>query len=470
LSYRTSQIAEEGTIRDPDLQLLIDEVQSLVGDPDWWDIGSLGLFGTLTNQLENRLKKWLLFFQNHYSKSVCMYPETAMAIFHAFGHWDAICKQDNESFRRSLQFYEDLLIGSKFVAITDFKAATHLLKVSLIAGNYHGQLLSRVRDEAQFLHGEVSHEMISQLFMKLFVKWETPQYFVYNLDDLDFYDVDMLMYHLSGKNIRTYPSLPYSLSKKESHVLINILPREIQFGDLYGLKALLAAKVLAVNVKGIGFLQDFLDCSENFFQAPQAYYDEIDWWKQLFGFITKESFLTVNEHSIPEIIDYCQYVRANTTGGFSVKGRTATSLNRKIRRWHEELDFEGTIIKKEKKWPSTYGTSTLSYKNEEWRLIELCSGEELLNESHVMQHCVFSYVDRCDAGLIQIFSLVKRNEENWEGVATAEFRSPKFSQVKGRMNIDVSDEVGWVLLQFEELLNEKERQSHLKSRQLESDN
>lgn len=137
----TRHIVNEGTIRDPELQILVDEVQSLIGEPDYWMADSIGLFGTLTNDLEQRLKNWLLFFQDRYSKSICIFPETAMAIFHGFGSWDEICKQNQESFERSLKFYDDLLQASKFIAISDFRVATHLLKVSLIAGKYHNQLM-----------------------------------------------------------------------------------------------------------------------------------------------------------------------------------------------------------------------------------------------------------------------------------------------------------------------------------------
>ena len=108
-------------------------------------------------------------------------------------------------------------------------------------------------------------------------------------------------------------------------------------------------------------------------------------------------------------LGYLQHLR-DEVRDFSLNGWTSASLQRRVEEWHEENQRNAERVlsratKKEawKKIPVQPFTKRMD--NGKYKIVELCTSEELEAESRVMSHCVRTYANRCARGRCSIWSL-----------------------------------------------------------------
>jgi hypothetical protein len=119
-------------------------------------------------------------------------------------------------------------------------------------------------------------------------------------------------------------------------------------------------------------------------------------------------YVDMNKSTLAEITDFLAW-RLNNDPTFRLQGRTLTSVTRLSNEWH--------ILMQKAKLGSNITWAGLGIagwenvtKNAVWRMAELQSNRDLLNEGRKQKHCVYSYVQHCIAGRSYIFSLRGSNK------------------------------------------------------------
>lgn len=140
--------------------------------------------------------------------------------------------------------------------------------------------------------------------------------------------------------------------------------------------------------------------------------------QEVIGWITRQPDLPLAE--VGPLVDYIQHAQGEE--GWSLKGRTVTSLNRDARAWHAELarirKASGQIFPES----SFRGWDRLEVKDLDrdlyWRLSlkEISNSKALSAEGRAMGHCVYSYARQIAHGRTSIWSLRRHAVAIYDGV------------------------------------------------------
>jgi len=124
--------------------------------------------------------------------------------------------------------------------------------------------------------------------------------------------------------------------------------------------------------------------------------------------------------------------------GFSVKGRTAGSLLRLVRKWNAELDSANGAWS----WnpsglmPYQFLERRSGHPDLEWSVVELLNSSALRAEGRALRHCVHTYVPLCRAHATTIWSLRVRVEGEEKRKATLQVNAMqrRIVQIRARHN------------------------------------
>jgi hypothetical protein len=125
---------------------------------------------------------------------------------------------------------------------------------------------------------------------------------------------------------------------------------------------------------------------------------------------------------------------------FSMRGRTVNSLLKAVDSWHKEL---GKIAKGGKyAWKKSpiqeykFTEGRKETKNMKiWRIEELLSSKELIEEGRQMKHCVATYAGSCKSGKCSIWKMELETENGKEKRLTIEVGSDMIiKQIRGKCN------------------------------------
>ena len=282
----------------------------------------------------------------------------------------------------------------------------------------------------------------SQLLRHLFVAYDVPPFmdhvwFSENETHHNWYK------HIGvGNNIRTAPELPVLLTKKMAHHFLSApnqytVDEALRWGQV---QALGGDKRLMDALRGTKLINN---------------YNNDDFWINVIRFFILNPMLDVNH--VHPIIDFIwnqkfQNRRVFVERGvaeeidppqpnFSMRGRTPRKLLQQVNDWHRQLGRERR--QKNLEWErSDIGELHLEVGNVEknriinWRIRELLSTEELIDEGRALNHCVYSYADSCFNGKTSVWSMESEDEGIREKVLTIEISLEEnlVRQVRGKRN------------------------------------
>lgn len=186
-------------------------------------------------------------------------------------------------------------------------------------------------------------------------------------------------------------------------------------------------------------------------------FDDDAFWESVLHFFVNNPMLDVIH--VGPIVDYVhhqRYVkqeRRNPDGriilldppdpGFTMKGRTAESMLRRVDAWHRGLNR--TQVRQPRQWESC-GVSGFTWVDEDerageirtWRIEEIRNSRDLAYEGKTMKHCVASYLTSCANSTRSIWSMKVEylGAGTTRNVLTIElFNSKRYiRQVRGRSN------------------------------------
>lgn len=173
-------------------------------------------------------------------------------------------------------------------------------------------------------------------------------------------------------------------------------------------------------------------------------------------------FFAVNPVSLEEIDDCCDFLadRHERDEGYSLKGRTLSSVRRQVREWHRDVAaiarIEAARLRAAANPNSAIGATAqgrrwsgspladwswhpsakdAKARREEYTLTQLVTAHELVSESRAMRHCVWTYADKCISGRASIWSLRRHADGRIDRLLTIEMDSRcQVIQVRGLAN------------------------------------
>jgi hypothetical protein len=251
------------------------------------------------------------------------------------------------------------------------------------------------------------------------------------------------MHIASGKNIKTAKSLPIKLTKKMAHHFLKApvdynVSEALRWSQIHGLGGD-ERLVQIINATDLG----------------REFRNE-DFWQTVIQFFVNNPML--DQDKIQPIIDYIKHQKFETQQvylgegryqtqppprpNFSMKGRTVEAIIRETEEWHDRVNRITRRGRRElpQTWPPIpVGSFEFKEGQKEnkrtYRIVQLCSNEELNQEGRAMKHCVSSYVQSCASGRCSIWSLnIEDAIGQIEKLVTIELRNKTVVQVRGKNN------------------------------------
>ncbi|PHP68316.1 hypothetical protein CSC94_06620 [Zhengella mangrovi] len=159
-------------------------------------------------------------------------------------------------------------------------------------------------------------------------------------------------------------------------------------------------------------------------RTPRA---ELAFWRDV------ARFFAVNPVSLEEIDDLCDFLAARhrRDRGWSLDGRTLASVRRLAAEWHRDVAAVARIEAARRRfveaerhrggadrgeggrwkgaaiadWSWQPSGKDARYRKEAYAFVQLRSAEDLVHESRIMHHCVWTYAAKCISGQASIWSM-----------------------------------------------------------------
>jgi len=271
---------------------------------------------------------------------------------------------------------------------------------------------------------------VFNLFEYLFVTYETPIVLVNKFHKLNFNERIFLFDLLANEDVRFYSVLPFSLTKKEVHILKNF-PLDIEIIDKHNSTffwdVILATKCISKGAP-INFINQIL-VHVPVFAHGSTKNTWIDWL-----FIIEKLIAFKFYESHYDLIEFVDYYRAKFQENehYRCKKKSLKTIKRDIDIWHLSLP-KGNLSKYVMlEWEKESKKETFVYNGKKFVVMKLINGRELNNEGRILQHCVISYAYLCYRGMCEIWSI--RGEKS-DFHFTVERNSHKtVNQVRGLRN------------------------------------
>lgn len=304
--------------------------------------------------------------------------------------------------------------------------------------HYHKKWIREPEDWVARSHNPI--RQFSSLTRHLFAKYEVPLFFDSAWFQTNPSQQQWFIFVAQGGNIRKASDLPFPLTKKMAHYMMQApndytVDDALRWGQIHGLggnerlvKAILGSRI-------------------GRFSHGQV---NGEFWQSVIHFFVNNSMMDMNQ--LGPIVDYIHAQKfqpqepvivdgfARQLGppqpNFSMKGRTVESLLRQTEAWHKQINRRtrrGRTLN-HYSWDlcgidGFYKVEGKAPKQRIFTISELFNTKQLLEEGRAMGHCVGSYGHSCKTGRCAIFSMTRDIGAGIERLLTIEV-SPHTRQIK----------------------------------------
>jgi hypothetical protein len=412
-----------------ELNAVLERCYELIKDKDAFAEVVASLREKLALQYQQRLSKWINFFNSNCTLCKGYFDEIFFALADLVLSNELFRAQSAPALAISFRFWETLFERAPLFYSDDVELLMNLMQISLCAGLYPGMVCRSFYKGFQLINREGSAESLQALFNFLFVKYENPAFFTSRYGILQLEELDFLMFVLQGNSARLFEGLPLVLSRKEAHHLLHILSADLPGNDNLLLRATVCAKFSA-RCDDYAALCSFFERSRSFEIDVVAFVRDFDFWLKAFLLI---------QHDIANMsytLDFLEEVKRTSNPPYTLLGRTRASLRRDADHWHHALHLSANLEYRSLKWKEAYGPSNVfSNNNKNYKVLQLLSGEELYSEGRALRHCVSSYAMYCAQGQGYVFSFRLESGAVFRPLLTIQVsKSLQVVQVSGMCN------------------------------------
>ena len=267
-------------------------------------------------------------------------------------------------------------------------------------------------------------------------------FFMYNFFNDRLYGTEKEWFKdvLQGRNLVYSNNLPFTLTKKVAH-FFNVLPEEYRgFNRLHFQSP---GRYYGVTNYNYTLTQGLIYCAIYYEVRNEVYakevlrnirgFENLDFW---INTLCKLYHKGLRENNLNEVIDYIedQVIRNGRKIDFNTK--KLVNLLEEVEAWHEELALLriGQYKRTFNLPKSDIETFKIEYKKKNYRIKQLLTNKELIEEGRTLSHCVGTYTDNCIIRGSFIFSLRLESEEGSLPLITIEVIDKKIRQKRGKKN------------------------------------
>ena len=258
------------------------------------------------------------------------------------------------------------------------------------------------------------------IFKMIFSRFKVSNLFVQNYFNLTLKEKSWLVHILKRNSLKSANHLPLPLTKKATHVFLNI-EGDI---DLPVKEGLVYSSLLSLGASK-GFAMEVLRNIRNFAQSGF-------WVKTMSQFYHKG--LTID--NIGDTMDYINQCHYIDNRKINWKQKSTNNILKDTAEWHLQI-IKQQEIKRQKY--NRFNNSVISGFSQEvneknYIIKQIKTSSELSVEGNKLNHCVYSYRSSCRKGFCEIFSLRLVDDLLELPLITIEIRNNQIFQAKGKFN------------------------------------
>jgi hypothetical protein len=286
---------------------------------------------------------------------------------------------------------------------------------------------------------------LADLLRHLFAKYRTPLFLDSVLYQREYAPIMGIYPHVAqGGNIRKYLNEQYvDLTKKMAHTLLN------SDSKLDFLPALRRAQIMAMG--GTPRLWTHM-CRTRYANTLHVLNRE-RFWATVYQWFCNHPMIDPNQ--IGPMLDYINH-RLTENPQFTMRGRTPMRLYRDMLAWHGNIHQ----MRRYSNVPATFnscGLRTWNYiekkkdrrsgqtHKQHWRISEILSRKELMDEGTEMKHCVGSYGGSIAGGRCSVWTMTSIFGGMVEKRLTIELEGRSVRQARGKCNKPAGKEEAKIL-------------------------
>ena len=380
-----------------------------------------------------RKNKWIDFFEENNHSHIIFYDLSMEALEQVFEFNDLIKSQTEFEMQLSHDFYKKFLCLKKRLYFNSIVSAQKFLVLSLIYSKYHSFFLITIESFFLLLENAIFEKDMDDLFCKLLVRYETPYLIVQNFHNLSSDEIDILIAALIGKNCRNHEIFSFKPSKQEFSSIMTLEEVYFPFKNNILIRSFIMVK-LGMLCSDFDFACLFTRTSKEFEHNPKKYLKQIDFWSR--ALVLTHGARYIRHFNLTDMLDYLEHMKFSSNDTYSLKGRTSITLQRAAQIWHGIVFIEDHKILRKLEWVGLPKELDLffTFKENEYKCIQLRSGEELYQEGEAMQHCVITYAHSSRQSHCTIWSLQIKNKTSYSRILTIEVREKVIVQARKLKN------------------------------------
>lgn len=349
----------------------------------------------------------------------------------------------DEAYLENVHFLKKVILW--FLPVTRSPNLANVSKKTLItfyiSSKYHTHMIRSKEEVGEKLYqiymSDNGHSYFHEAFFSaLFIKYETPWYFIRNLENMDEQQFFVLFELIKGQNLRSLIKPPFPVTKKELHLFHNF-PRK----DVFECQSFINTGLFWAKFKNVGFCDWLHNSMKNYIEQRitiDQFIEHYDFYMALFDYIKKNEE-TIDPEQVVPILDFIinQYEQEDLER-LTFKDVSINRLLREMEFWHISLQTAGNLRYLDMKKVKWRGLNILNidieFEKKKYSIIQIKSLSGLLDEGRAMNHCVFSYHKQCMNGMCSIWSLRIKTKNGLKRLATIEVRGNHIVQVRKNAN------------------------------------
>jgi hypothetical protein len=358
-----------------------------------------------------------------------------------------------------LKFLKVIFEKNKIEVVKSFtyKDYMRLYEIQKVNNQLFNRLpdLSKTQIEYSYKDRNIGENHFFKLIYNLFTDFGISYFFISHFinGSLKIQEKEWFYNVLQGGNLVYSKNLPCILTKKSAH-FFNTMPEQWK-NNAFESTFESPKRLYGISSRNYTLTQCLIYCSIYFDVRDEIYtqevlrnirrIDQLDFWITT---LCKLYHKGLRDVYVNQVIDYIedQVFRRRRNIDFNTK--KLSNLLEEVNTWHEELRLmrQGNYRRTYYLPKSDINTYKIEYKGRRFKVMQLLTNKELIEEGRTLSHCVGTYTDNCIDRGSYIFSMrLEREDEVTLPLITIEVNANTIRQKKGKWNRSCSEEEDYII-------------------------